>query len=90
MVFRFLLVLPVVLWAATSLPGDAQTASQPFDESAQRLIGTWSSNDPLRASVKTFRPDGTYTEVLRLLGARAMVTGIYRLEGHSYGRLSRS
>ena len=80
MVFRFLLVLPVVLWAATS-SGDAQTARQSSDESAQRLIGTWSSNDPLRASVKTFRPDGTYTEVLRLLGARAMVTGIYRLEG---------
>ena len=60
MVFRFLLVLPVVLWAATS-SGDAQTARQSSDESAQRLIGTWSSNDPRRASVKTFRPDGTYT-----------------------------
>lgn len=82
MAFRFLLVLSVVLWAATSLlPGDAQAASPPSDEAAQRLIGTWSSNNPSRASVKTFRPDGTYTEVLRLLGARAMVTGIYRLEG---------
>ena len=70
MVFRFLLVLLVVLWAASPLPGDAQTASQPSDEAAQRLIGTWGSNDPRRASVKTFRPDGTYTEVLRLLGAR--------------------
>ena len=83
MVFRFLLVLPFVLWAATSLPCDAQTASESSDEPAQRLIGTWGSNDPRRASVKTFRPDGTYTEVLRLLGARAMVTGIYRLQGET-------
>jgi len=81
MAFRFLLFLPVVLWAATSLPSDAQTASQQSDNSVQRLIGTWSSNDPSRAGVKTFGADGTYTEVLRLLGTRAMVNGIYRVEG---------
>ena len=50
MAFRFLLFLPVVLWAATSLPSDAQTASQPSDDSAQRLIGTWRSNDSRRTA----------------------------------------
>jgi hypothetical protein len=31
--------------------------------------------------VKTFSADGTYTEVRRLLGAKATVTGVYRVEG---------
>ena len=81
MVFRFFLALLIMLWPATSLPSDVQTASQPSDDSAQRLIGTWRSNDPRRTSVKTFGADGTYSEVLRLLGACATVTGIFRLEG---------
>lgn len=81
MVFRFFLALLIMLWPATSLPSDVQTASQPSADSAQRLIGTWRSNDPRRTSVKTFGADGTYSEVLRLLGARATVTGIFRLEG---------
>jgi len=51
------------------------------DEPARRLIGSWRLTDHGKTSVKTFRADGTYTEVRRLLGAKATVTGVYRVEG---------
>jgi hypothetical protein len=51
------------------------------DEPGQRLIGSWRLTDRGKTSVKTFRADGTYTEVRRLLGAKATVTGVYRVEG---------
>ena len=41
-----------------------KSASQPFDESVQRLIGTWSSNDPRPGA----RPDGTHRGIYRLEG----------------------
>jgi hypothetical protein len=63
------------------IPGGARVETLTIDESARRLIGTWSSNHPRGAIVKTFRSDGTYSETSRFLGARATVTGIYRLEG---------
>ena len=48
---------------------------------AQRILGSWKSTDGSKVSVKTFHADGTYTEIARLMVARATITGLYRLEG---------
>lgn len=80
--YRWLLWVPLVSVSIVALiPGGARVETRPVDESARRLIGIWSSNYPRGATVKTFRIDGTYSETTRFLGARATVTGIYRLEG---------
>jgi hypothetical protein len=69
------------VWIVALPAGGAWVETRPVDESARRLIGTWRLNNPRGAIVKTFRSDGTYSETSRFLGARATVTGIYRLEG---------
>ena len=59
----------------------AQTESDRPAGSPRPLVGSWKSTDRSRVSVKTFRTDGTYVEVVTFLGASATATGIYRLEG---------
>jgi hypothetical protein len=76
----FLFQLAVV-WIVAPPFGIAQTRSERSAESARPLVGSWKSTDRSRVTVKTFRTDGTYVEVVTFLGARATVTGIYRLEG---------
>jgi len=75
--FFFLFQLALVL---ASPPGIGQTGSERSAESARPLVGSWKSTDRSRVSVKTFRTDGTYVEVVAFLGASATATGIYRLK----------
>ena len=60
---------------------NAQTGNEHYREGASPLVGSWKSTDRSRVTVKTFRTDGTYVEVVTFLGASATATGIYRLEG---------
>jgi hypothetical protein len=75
--FRLGVVIGAILLCGSVVRVDGALS----DEPAQRLIGSWRSADQGKITVKTFGADGTYTEVRRLLGATATVTGVYRVEG---------
>ncbi len=78
--YRWLFLFQLVLVLA-SPSGLSQTDSERAGKSARSLIGSWKSSDRSVVSLKTFRTDGTYVELVTFLGARATATGIYRLEG---------
>src|SRR5262245_29008614 len=78
---RLFLFQLAVGWIVAAPLGNAQTGSEHSREGASPLVGSWKSTDRSRVSVKTFRTDGTYVEVVTFLGASTTVTGIYRSEG---------
>jgi hypothetical protein len=78
--YRWLFLFQLVL-VLVSPSGLSQTDSERAGKSVRSLIGSWKSIDRSRVSLKTFGTDGTYVEVVTFLGARATVTGIYRLVG---------
>lgn len=77
---RWLFLFQLVL-VLTSSSGLSQTDSERGGKSVRSLIGSWKSTDRSKVSLKTFGTDGTYVELVTFLGARATITGIYRLEG---------
>jgi hypothetical protein len=81
MYLRLFLLQFAVLLLLVTLVDIAQTESQCHAGSPRPLVGSWKSTDRSRVSVKTFRTDGTYVEVVTFLGASATATGIYLLEG---------
>ena len=88
-VLSMVLLALAVVWSGASTHGGARAAGQATAEPVQGLIGSWTSTDRNKISTKIFRADGTFTEVRRLLGASATITGIYRLQGRELWWIAR-